>query len=130
MTAAACDVPLPRKNASPMRAAGNSSSSVEPGTRSETTPVPGAAKSGGRTASRDEKSATVSSAGSARVLRVGGADRDQERIGGGQVEPARAVGLVAGRGDDRDAALPQLLGGVGERLAHVGAARVDAEARG
>ncbi len=40
-------------------------SSVEPGTRSEITPVPGATTSGGRFASREEKSATVSSAVSA-----------------------------------------------------------------
>ena len=63
--AVACDVPLPRKKAPPMRAAGNSSSSVEPGTRREIIFVPGASTSGGRTASRLEKSATVSSAGSA-----------------------------------------------------------------
>ena len=61
------------------------------------------------------------------MLGVGGGDGDQERIGGGQVESTRAVGLVAGGGDDGDAAAPQLLGGVGERLAHVGAARVHAE---
>ena len=61
------------------------------------------------------------------VLGVGGADGDQERIGGRQVEAACAVGLVARRRDDGDAAVPQLLGGVGERLAHVRAPRVDAE---
>ena len=123
-------MPLPRKNASPMRAAGNSSSSVEPGTRSEIDAGAGRDDVGraDRVARGEVGDRVVGRVGG--VLRVGRADRDQERVGGGQVEPARAVGLVAGRGDDRDAALPQLLGGVGERLAHVGAARVDAEARG
>ncbi len=61
-TAAACEVPLPRKNRSPTRAAGWSTSMREPGSRRLMTDVPGATRSGRRAASpRLDQAATTSS---------------------------------------------------------------------
>ena len=67
---------------SPTRAAGNSSSSVEPGTRSETTRGAGRDDVGraDRVARGEVGDGVVGRVGG--VLRVGGADRDQERVGG------------------------------------------------
>ena len=77
-----------------MRAAGNSVSSVEPGTRSDTIDVPGATTSGPRSALRLEKSATRSSDGSAVVNVSRRAGGDHERIVGRHVERARVAPLL------------------------------------
>ena len=122
-TAAACDVPLPLKQASPTRASGCARSSAEFGSRRLTIERPGATRSGLRPAPRlDQRGHDVVAHGGG-AGEVVGADRQHEGVIAGRGEAAVLLALVA-RGDDHDdAGLPGLLDRVGEQVALVAARR-------
>ena len=122
-TAAAWLVPLPR-NSRPVtspdtRPCGLFWSIVEPGSRSDTTEVPGATRSTCRPVDSSENEAglgVVVRPPVDAVAAVGRTDRDHVRVVGRVGEAVAGRATVAARGDDDDAVVPRVLSGRGKRV--------------